>query len=288
MMETQFRAALVQLRSSRSIDANVHDASRLIREAVGGGAQYVLTPENTNVMELKRKLLLDMIAPEERCEVLRHYRELARELAIWLHLGSITIRLADDKIANRSFLLSPDGDVVARYDKIHMFDVDLPDGESYRESRTYRPGKSAVLADLPFGRLGLTICYDLRFPQLYRTLAKQGAHFITVPSAFTEQTGKAHWHVLLRARAIETGCFLFAAAQGGHHESGRRTYGHSLIVSPWGEILAEAGTEPTVVFADIDRSHVADARSRIPSLRHDRPFELADDIAGQSGLREAS
>jgi len=186
---------------------------------------------------------------------------------------------------NRSFLIGRTGEVIARYDKIHMFDVDLANGESYRESRTYRPGDLAVVADLPWGRLGVTVCYDLRFPALYRALAEAGALFFSIPSAFTVQTGEAHWHVLLRARAIENGCFVFAAAQGGSHESGRETYGHSLVIDPWGQILAEGGTEPGVILADIDPAQVAAARARIPSLHHGRRFELVEPMAEPTHLR---
>ena len=182
------------------------------------------------------------------------------------------------------FLIDRKGDIAARYDKIHMFDVDLAGGESYRESRNYRPGEQAVLADLPWGRLGLTICYDLRFPALYRALAEAGASMLAIPSAFTRQTGEAHWHVLMRARAIENGCFVFAAAQGGKHESGRETYGHSLIVDPWGRILAEGGVEPGVVLAEIDLAEVANARARIPSLQHGRRFEMIEPMAEPTHL----
>ncbi len=278
-----FRVALVQLRSARTVAPSVAAAIEGIREAAAGGAHYVLTPETTNAMELRRTKLLEMIAPEESCPALARFRALAEELGIWLHIGSLTVKLGTDRIANRSLLIAPDGRLAARYDKIHMFDVDLPGGESYRESKTFVAGDRAVIADLPWGRLGMTICYDLRFPQLYRALAKGGAHFISVPAAFTRQTGEAHWHVLLRARAIENGCFIFAAAQGGHHETGRETYGHSLIVDPWGEVIAEAaGQEPTVIFADIDPRRVAEVRRRIPSLSHDRDF-----AAPGGGAREA-
>ena len=209
---------------------------------------------------------------------------------IYIHIGSLAIKLSADRAVNRSFLIDPKGEIAARYDKIHMFDVDLADGESYRESRNYRPGESAVLADLPWGRLGLTICYDLRFPALYRALAEAGATMLAIPSAFTKQTGEAHWHVLMRARAIENGCFVFAAAQGGKHENGRETYGHSLIVDPWGRIIAEGGTEPGVVMAEIDPAEVTNARARIPSLQHGRRFEIAraDGGTGPSSCRAES
>jgi predicted amidohydrolase len=277
------RVALVQMCSGRELERNVADATRLIREAAADGAAYVQTPENTALMELDRARLFAAARAEGDHPALAHFRALARELGLWLHIGSLGIRLAGDKIANRSFLISPEGAIEARYDKIHMFDVDLPGGESYRESRTFKSGTAGCLATLPWGVLGLTVCYDLRFPHLYRALAKAGADFLAVPSAFTRQTGAAHWHVLLRARAIENGCFVFAAAQGGRHENGRETYGHSLIVSPWGEILAEAGVHPAVIFADIKCDQVEEARRRIPSLRHDRPFTVVNGAAAEVG-----
>jgi predicted amidohydrolase len=203
------------------------------------------------------------------------FAALAQELRVWLHVGSMPVLLGSGKIANRSLLLGPDGTVQARFDKLHMFDVELPGGESYRESRNYQAGNAGVLANLPWGTLGLTVCYDLRFPHLYRALAKSGADFLAVPSAFTRQTGEAHWHVLVRARAIENGCFVFAAAQAGRHESGRETYGHSLIVSPWGDVIAEADDGTGVIVAEIRPEDVGIARARIPSLRHDRPFEIS-------------
>jgi deaminated glutathione amidase len=234
---------------------------------------------------VSRDKLFAAIVPEESDASLAMFRELARKLGIHLHLGSLAIKVSSDKAANRSFLIDPRGEIVARYDKIHMFDVDLAGGESYRESRNYRPGESAVLHDLPWGRLGLTICYDLRFPALYRALAEAGAIFLTVPSAFTRQTGEAHWHVLNRARAIENGSFVFAAAQGGKHENGRETYGHSLVVDPWGRVIAEGGVEPGVVLAEIDPAEVAAARGRVPSLQHGRRFEIVEPLAEPTHLR---
>ena len=211
-------------------------------------------------------------------------RDAARRLSIYVHIGSLAVKASPDKAANRSFLIDRRGDVVARYDKIHLFEVDLADGESYRESRTYRSGELAVVAELPWGRLGVTICYDLRFPALYRALAEAGASFFSIPSAFTRQTGEAHWHVLMRARAIENGCFVFAAAQGGKHESGRESFGHSLVVDPWGKVLAEGGTEPGVILAEIDPAQVSAARSRIPSLYNGRRFELIEPMAEPTHL----
>jgi deaminated glutathione amidase len=270
---TAFRAACVQLRSSDDAAENVRMASELIREAQGKGAAFVATPENTTLMALDGGAKLDGSFPEEADPSLPAFRKLAEELGIWLLVGSLAIKVSASKTANRSFLIDPKGAIVARYDKIHLFDVDLPSGERYQESNTVAGGDRAVIADLPWGRLGLTVCYDVRFPQLYRALAKAGAFMMSVPSAFTETTGKAHWHVLLRARAIENGAFVIAPAQGGKHANGRHTYGHSLIVSPWGEVLGEAGTDPGVIVADIDPSMSADARARVPNLRHDRRFQ---------------
>lgn len=274
----RFRAGLVQLRSGRSVTPNLDKAEGLIRRAAKGGAIYVQTPENTGLMELSPRLVVEAAETEERSTPLARLRALARELGIFLHIGSLAIKLDETRVANRSYVIDPEGRVAARYDKLHMFDVDLPGGESYRESQFFRPGEKAVVADLPFGRLGLSICYDLRFPALYRALALAGAEFIAVPSAFTKQTGEAHWRVLIRARAIETGAFVLAATQGGLHENGRATYGHSLIVSPWGEVLAEGGEDPCVVFADIDLAASEEARARIPALKHGRAFEV--EIAG--------
>ncbi|MGB8611002.1 MAG: carbon-nitrogen hydrolase family protein [Pseudolabrys sp.] len=279
-----FSAAMIQMRSSLTPGANIDDAVRMIGEAKAAGADYVLTPEMTNILAAKREQLFAVIAEEESDNALATLRELARQFGLYIHIGSLAIRISHDRAANRSFLVDPKGDIAARYDKIHMFDVDLAGGESYRESRNYRPGDSAVLADLPWGRLGLTICYDLRFPALYRALAEAGATMLSIPSAFTKQTGDAHWHVLLRARAIENGCFVFAAAQGGKHENGRDTYGHSLIVDPWGRIIAEGGTEPGVVMARIDPAEVTKARARIPSLQHGRRFEIVEPIAEPAHL----
>ena len=274
-----FNAAMIQMRSGLDPAANLAAALALIDKAKEAGADYVLTPEMTNILAAKREQLFAKIVAEEQDATLTTLREVARKLAIYIHIGSLAIKASPEKAANRSFLIDRRGEVAARYDKIHMFDVDLAGGESYRESNTYRPGELAMVADLPWGRLGLTVCYDLRFPALYRALAEAGASFLAIPSAFTRQTGEAHWHVLQRARAIENGCFVFAAAQGGKHENGRETYGHSLVVDPWGRILAEGGSEPGVVMAQIDPSEVVAARSRIPSLHHGRRFELIEPLA---------
>jgi predicted amidohydrolase len=280
-----FRVGLVQMRTGRVPQANLDAAAKLIGEAKQGGADYVLTPEMTNIMEVSREKLLGTIVAEENDTTLATFRELARQLSIYLHIGSLAVRVTPEKAANRAFLIDPRGEIVARYDKIHMFDVDLAGGESYRESRSYRPGELAVLYDLPWGRLGITICYDLRFPALYRALAEGGASFLTIPSAFTKQTGEAHWHVLNRARAIENGCFVFAAAQAGKHENGRETFGHSLVVDPWGRVIAEGGTEPGAVLAEVDLAEVAAARARIPSLQHGRRFEMVEPMAEPTHLR---
>ncbi len=279
-----FRVGLIALRSGRTPSDNLAAATRLIEQAKHGGADYVLTPEMTNVMEIDRERLFAAIVAEEQDATLAAFRELARALGLYLHVGSLAVKVSSDKAANRSFLIDRHGEVVARYDKIHMFDVDLKGGESYRESRNFRAGDLAVVTDLPWGRLGLTICYDLRFPALYRALAEAGASFLTIPSAFTRQTGEAHWHVLTRARAIETGSFVFAAAQGGKHENGRETYGHSLVVDPWGRVLAEGDTEPGVIFADVDPAEVAAARARLPSLEHGRRFEMIEPMVEPAHL----
>jgi deaminated glutathione amidase len=235
-------------------------------------------------MEVKRERLFAALAPEESDASLAAFRDLARRLGIFVHVGSLAIKVGAEKAANRSFLIDRNGDIVARYDKIHMFDVDLAGGESYRESRNYRPGEIAVSCDLPWGRLGLTVCYDLRFPALYRALAEAGSSFLAIPSAFTRQTGEAHWHVLNRARAIENCAFVLAAAQGGRHENGRETYGHSLVVDPWGRVIAEGGTDPGVVLAKIDPAEVTAARAKIPSLQHGRRFEVIEPMAEPAHL----
>src|SRR6266850_4086513 len=280
-----FTAAMVQMRTSLSPEASFEQAESLIREAASQGADYVQTPEVSNLIQKNRKALFELLAPEHEDLSLKAYRELARELKIHLHVGSLALRATPERAVNRSFLIAPDGGILASYDKIHMFDIELDGGESYRESANYQPGETAVISDLPWGRIGLTICYDMRFPALYRALAESGASFLTVPSAFTVKTGEAHWHTLLRARAIETGCFVFAAAQAGTHESKRQSYGHSLIVDPWGTVLAEGGGVETGVFmASIDPSKVETARKAVPSLQHGRRFSVADPKAGPEHL----
>jgi predicted amidohydrolase len=279
-----FTAALVQMRSGLEPSANLDAATALIGEAKSRGADYVQTPEMTNIMDVQRERLFGAIVPEENDLSLIRFRELARKLELYLHVGSLAIKLSADKAANRSFLIDRQGEIVARYDKIHMFDVDLGNGESYRESRNFRPGDLGVATDLPWGRLGLSICYDLRFPALYRALAEAGCSFIAIPSAFTRQTGEAHWHVLTRARAIENGCYVLAAAQGGKHENGRETFGHSVVVDPWGRVVAEGGSEPGLIMATIDPAAVAAVRGRIPSLQHGRRFEMIEPMAEPAHL----
>lgn len=266
------RAALVQMNAGPEIMPNLEQAGILVRQAVEQGAQLVCLPENVSLMAQGREKILARVKPEEEHPGVPFFRDLARETGAWIMTGTLGCLLPDGRVANRAFVIDPAGEVTARYDKIHMFDVDLAGGETYRESATYRPGEQAVVAATPWGGLGLSICYDVRFAYLYRALAKAGASIITVPAAFTVPTGRAHWHVLLRARAIETGCFILAPAQTGIHDGGRGTYGHSVIISPWGEVLADAGEEPGIILADLDLSKVEEARRMVPSLRHDRSF----------------
>jgi deaminated glutathione amidase len=272
------RVACVQLRSGEDVGENIRAASALIREAARGGAQFIATPENTTLMAADGGARLAASFDEAHDPAIPVFAALAKELGVHLLIGSLATVVAGaqgtNKTANRSYLFAPDGTVTARYSKIHLFDVDLSGGEHYAESATVAAGDRAVLAQTPWGKLGLTICYDVRFPHLYRTLAQAGAFAFAVPAAFTVPTGEAHWHVLLRARAIENGAFVFAPAQGGSHANGRKTYGHSLIVGPWGEVLAEAGIDPGVIFADIDPAQSAAVRARLPSLRHDRDWSV--------------
>jgi predicted amidohydrolase len=267
-----FRAACIQLNAKPELGANLDSAERWVRNAAAQGATFVATPENTSGMHADRKALIAAALPEDGHPGLVRFSTLARETGIWLLIGSLSILLENGKLANRSFLFAPSGEIAARYDKIHMFDSDPPDGQAYRESATFEPGDRAVVTETPFGRLGLTICYDVRFPALYAALARGGASIIAVPAAFTVPTGKAHWQVLLRARAIETGSFVIAPAQTGEHAGGRRTYGHSLIISPWGEVLADGGENEGIVVADCDLERVAQARRMIRALDHIRPF----------------
>ena len=279
-MSSAFTAACIQFTSARDYEPNIRVVSDLVRRARDGGADFVLTPENTGLTEPIGELRRAKARDEANHPVLAALREVARETGVWLLIGSLAVDLSGEpgtaegerRLANRSYLVDPGGAVVAHYDKIHMFDVDLAGGERYRESNAFRPGGQTVLAETPWGVLGMTVCYDLRFPQLYRALAQAGADFLAIPSAFTVPTGKAHWHVLMRARAIENGCFVFAPAQWGEHAEGRRTYGHSLIVDPWGEVLADAGEGVGIVSARIETDAIAKARRMVPSLQHDRAF----------------
>jgi deaminated glutathione amidase len=274
MPEARFTAACLQMRSGRDMGANRDAAVAGVREAAGRGAAYVQTPEMTSLVERSRERLFAQVTTEAEDMTLAALRDVARETGTVVQIGSIAVR-AGDKIANRAYLVGGDGAVIASYDKLHLFDVDLPSGERWRESATYSGGACAVVAATPWAMLGLTICYDIRFPGLYRALAEAGAEILTAPACFTRQTGEAHWHILQRARAIETGSFVISAAQGGLHEDGRETFGHSMIVDPWGRVLADAGgSEPGVILAEIDVAQVADARTRIPSLKHGRPFTV--------------
>jgi predicted amidohydrolase len=280
----RFTVACVQITCGQDPAANLAATSAWVREARSAGANLIATPEVSNVMGLRRREMAALARPESEDPSVAGYRGLAAETGAWLLAGSLVLRGAEDKLVNRSLLIDPRGEIAARYDKIHMFDVEVPDGQSYRESRAYQAGGRAVTAELPWGRLGMTVCYDMRFPYLYRALAKAGADFLSIPSAFTRFTGQAHWHVLLRARAIETGCFVIAPAQCGDHEGGRETYGHSLIVAPWGEVLGDGGTAPGITLAEIDPAEIAKARAMIPALDHDRDYAAPDAI---EALREA-
>jgi predicted amidohydrolase len=278
-MSASFTAACVQFTAGADPEPNLHQVSGLVRQARGAGADLIMTPEVSNFIESGRRRR-DKARREADDPFLAGMRDLARETGAWILVGSLVIDPAgepgaeagEERLANRSFLIDAEGMIAARYDKIHMFDIDLPGGESYRESNAYRPGDRTVVAETPWGRLGMTVCYDVRFPHLYRALAQAGADFLVVPSVFTVPTGTAHWHVLLRARAIENGCFVFAPAQWGEHAGGRRSHGHSLIVDPWGEVLADGGEGPGIITAPIDPARIAKARGMVPSLQHDRGF----------------
>jgi predicted amidohydrolase len=269
-MPQKFRVACIQVSATRDVAENIASVGKLIERARGDGADLICTPENVAMIEPNRALRFEKAAPEESHPALAAFREMAAKTGAWVLAGSFAVRTGGDKLANRSFL----------------FDVDLESGESYRESATFRSGDRAVLAGTPWGPLGMTVCYDLRFPHLYRALAQAGALYITIPSAFTRPTGRAHWHVLQRARAIETGCYVFAPAQCGEHAEGRKTYGHSLIVAPWGEVLADGGEAVGIVSAEIDPAKIDEARRMVPSLQHDRPFAAPSAVAKPS-LRAA-
>jgi len=278
-MSMTFTAACVQFTAGPDAELNLRVVSDLIRRGRGAGADFIMTPEASNFIETGRRRR-EKARPEADDPFLAGMCGLARETGAWLLIGSLVIDATSEpgavageaRLANRSFLVDPTGAIVARYDKIHMFDIDLPGGESYRESNAYRPGQGTVVAETPWGRLGISVCYDVRFPNLYRALAQAGADFLSIPSVFTVPTGSAHWHVLLRARAIENSCFVFAPAQWGEHTAGRRSYGHSLIVDPWGEVLADGGEGVGIATARIDVARIAEVRRMVPSLQHDRGF----------------
>lgn len=267
--------ALLQLATGINPDQNAATVSAMARDAAARGAKIIFTPEMTGLLDSNRQRLLGSVLEAHHDITLTALQAVARETGVWIALGSLAVRTSGDRCANRSFLIDATGEIVTTYDKIHLFDVDLPSGERYRESTSYAPGDKAVVATTPWGKLGLTICYDVRFPALYRALAKAGAEMIAVPAAFTKTTGEAHWHTLLKARAIETGCFIVAAAQSGLHEDGRTTYGHSLVINPWGEIVADGGDAVGTTMAYINLDEVNTARARVPSLGHDRPYEMS-------------
>jgi predicted amidohydrolase len=281
------RVACVQPSSMQDLEANLQAAGVLVRQACAEGAEFVALPENVALMEHRTDVLQASAVGLDVHPAAAFFQNLARETGIWLLAGSMAADAGDGRAANRSVLIDPMGAIAATYDKIHMFDVDLPTGESYRESDVFRPGDEAVIAETPWGKLGMTVCYDLRFPQLYRALAHAGARLITVPAAFTKHTGEAHWHVLLRARAIETGCFVIAPCMWGSHSGDRKTYGHSLIIDPWGAVLADAGEGTGIAMADLDLARVDLARATIPALAHDRQF-AAPTIGPGAATRRAT
>lgn len=272
---TLLNCACIQVCASENIDDNIRLVTSLIKDAAANGAQFILTPENTSFMDMRSGATRKIAVRQKDDKCLKALMQLANELEIWLQIGSLAVLSENvEKLANRSVLISPEGKIVAQYDKIHMFDVDVGDGQSYRESKSFQAGQNLVLAKTEIANIGMSICYDLRFPHMFRELAQAGAELMTLPAAFTKITGQAHWHSLIRARAIENGVFVMAAAQGGTHADGRETFGHSMIVSPWGEVLAEADTEPCFINAEIDLDMVSSVRKSLPSLKHDREFEL--------------
>jgi predicted amidohydrolase len=277
------KVALIQTRTPATQEAALAHVLPMVREAADAGASFIATPEGTNVLQKDRAILLPMLRALDEDVVVAGLRAAAIEFGVWILVGSALVRREDGKAANRSVLISPQGAIAATYDKLHMFDVDLPTGESSRESATYEPGDRAVTAQVGELKLGMTVCYDLRFPALYRALALAGAEVVTIPSAFTRPTGAAHWEVLMRARAIETGSFVLAPAQGGRHEDGRGTYGHSIVVAPWGEVLAHLDhDEPGVLLAELDLAAAARARAAIPALANARTF-AAPRVLGRDG-----
>lgn len=273
-MANLIKAACAQMTSGPDMAANLTQAETMIRSAAEQGATFVATPEVTDRMLPKKPENIGKALTEDQHPGIAHFAALAKDLGIWLLIGSMSIRISDTQIDNRTFLFAPDGRLASTYNKIHLYDVDLPTGESHRESNTVQSGSKAVIADCAGAKLGMSICYDVRFPHFFRDLAKSGAQIITVPAAFTMPTGQAHWETLLRARAIETGCFILAPAQTGDHGHNRQTWGHSVIINPWGEVIAKAGAEPEIIFADLDLAQVDKARHAVPSLKHDRDYEV--------------
>jgi len=271
--------ALLQMTSSLDVAGNAQTVKNAIAQAARNGASFISTPEMTNFLAKSRQQSFDRAVPEADDVVLKTAIDAAKHHSVWVHLGSICVRLSDDTLANRTILIGPDGAIHARYDKIHMFDVELGGDESYRESALYRPGDRAVTAQVGSAKLGLSICYDLRFGGLYRALARAGADILCIPAAFTQPTGEAHWETLLRARAIENGCFVLAAGQTGHHESGRKTHGHSMMIDPWGRVLKSLERQTGLLYSELALSLVQDARSKISSLDHDRSFEVCESTA---------
>ena len=272
---TVLTAACIQMRSTVSIDQNIEAMDELVRASGKDGALYIQTPEMTGLLQKNRKTLFETIKTQDEDQLVSHSAALAKELRVWLHIGSHAVLVGDELAANRAFLFSPDGEIITHYDKIHMFDVDLDNGESWRESKVYRSGSECRLVDCGNWKLGLGICYDVRFPALFRTQARAGAHILTSPAAFTRQTGRAHWHILMRARAIENGAFMLSAAQGGDHEDGRETFGHSIMVDPWGKVIAEInGEEPGYTVAELNLELVTQARQKVPNLKNEKPFEF--------------
>ncbi|MDJ0613008.1 MAG: carbon-nitrogen hydrolase family protein [Rhizobiaceae bacterium] len=283
------KVAAVQMRSKGTIESNCADFEQFVREAAAAGAEYIQTPEMTGVLQRSRRNLFSQIKSQDEDPLVRLASTLSAELGIWLHVGSHAIRLGEEKAANRAFFFGPDGTLIATYDKIHMFDVDLENGESWRESNVYQPGEKTKLVRAGEAHVGLSICYDIRFPDIYRQQALAGAEILTAPSSFTRQTGYAHWHILMRSRAIENGAFMVSAAQGGDHEDGRQTFGHSLIIDPWGKVLAEKpDEEPGIIFAELDLNSVAQARRKIPSLANSRDFVLEDATLETGSINEAA
>lgn len=280
MTET-VRIACLQTNSGSDYAANLATVEAMMREAVAGGAQFVFSPEYVLMMDGSGRVMRERALDPDGEPALSALTALSRGLGVWHLVGSLTLKSDDGRLLNRSVLVSATGEIVAAYDKIHMFDATLPSGTVIRESSAYRPGERAVVAETPWGKLGMTVCYDLRFPHLYRALAQRGAGMLAVPSSFQRETGKAHWHTLLRARAIENASFVIAAALCGDHPGKRMTYGHSLVVDPWGEVLADGGESPGVVFADLDLAKVRTVRSMLPSLGHDRAFAAPQETAGR-------